>query len=248
MEKFVFVHGAWLGAWCWDKVSGILHEKGARTLSIDLPGHGNSTEPIEGQDIHTYAAAIVKVLEAQEEPVILVGHSMGGMSISEAAAMAPDKVKKLVYVAAFLPKDGEANNFYGDIKGIQPMDWIGMGHANIGVVLNEDETVMTLTPDFAVPALYNDIPEEIGRALCELHGPDTIASPYTAVHLNEAFDKIPKYYIKCSQDGILTVDIQEKMLAATPVKKLYELDAGHCPYISRAEELADALCDIQKDQ
>lgn len=246
-ETFVLVHGAWLGAWCWDKVIPLLEKSGHTAIALDLPGHGNSEVSIHGQDIHTYADYVADVLRTQDEPVILVGHSMGGMSISEAAAMVPEKVKKLVYVTAFLPRDGESNNYYGDNKnGIQEMDWISIGRQNIGVTLTEDEKVMTLEDSFSMPALYNDIPEAEALAYCKLHGPDTIAAPYTQVGLNAVFDSIPKYYITCSKDAILTPEIQDKMLAVTPVEKVYTLESGHSPYFSKPVELVDIMKDIIK--
>ena len=244
-ETFVFVHGAWLGAWCWDLVRPILEAKGHRTLALDLPGHGRSEQSIEGQDIHTYAAYIAQVLRAQSEPVILVAHSMGGMSVSEAACMVPEKVKKIVYVTAFLPKDGQSNNYCeGDPNGIQPMDWKAVARSGPGVNMNEDETVMWLDDDMAIGLLYNDLPEDKAKAACKNHGKETVAAPYTRVSLTPDFDTILKYYVRCTRDNILTPDIQDKMLRATPVVRIYDIDSGHCPYLSRPEELAGILAEI----
>lgn len=248
MDKFVMVHGAWLGAWCWDKVAGILHDHGYKTLAIDLPGHGSNYAPIGDQDIHTYSDCIAEYLRKEEEPVILVAHSMGGMSVSEAAAKVPEKVKKIVYLTAFLPQDGESNNYYGtEIRGIQEMNWPAMGKdPKSGVVLSEDGRSMRLAPELAIPLLYNDCPKEVGVALCNLHDSESLTAPYTAACLNKAFASIPKYYIKCAQDVILPADIQEKMMAATPVEKVYTIDSGHCPYISKPGDVADILMDIEK--
>jgi len=247
-DTFVFVHGAWLGAWCWDKVIPLLEEKGYKGIALDLPGHGKSETGIEGQDIHTYAAYVAEVLRAQSEPVILVAHSMGGMSVSEAAGMVPEKVKKLVYVTAFLPKDGQSNNFCeGDPNGIQPMDWKGVAKSGPGVNMNEDETIMWLDDPLAIALLYNDLPEEEAKEACRYHGKETVAAPYTRVRLTPAFDAIPKYYVRCTRDNILTPDIQEKMIQATPVEKIFDIDSGHCPYLSRPEELAEILAGIGEE-
>lgn len=244
-QTYVFVHGAWLGAWCWDLVKPLLEAKGNRVIALDLPGHGKSKVGIEGQDIHTYAAYVAEVLREQSDPVILVAHSMGGMSASEAAGMVPEKVKKLVYVTAFLPKDGQSNNYCeGDPNGIQPMDWKAVAKSGPGVNLNEDETVMWLDDPLAIALLYNDLPEDKAKAYCAFHGKETVAAPYTRVRLTPAFDAIPKYYIRCNRDSILTPDIQEKMLKATPVERVFDIDSGHCPYLSRPEELAEILAEI----
>lgn len=100
-NTYVMVHGAWLGSWCFDKVKPLLEKEGHKVIAVDLPGHGYNIAPIEEQNIYTYADYIVEILQAQDEPVVLLGYSMGGMSISQAASIIPEKVKKLVYLTAF---------------------------------------------------------------------------------------------------------------------------------------------------
>ena len=106
METFVLIHGARHGGWCWNKVIPLLEKAGHKVMAPDLPGHGenkNTATTLQG-----YVDRVLEVLDRQPEPVILVGHSMGGMVISQAAEYRPDKIKKLVYVCAFLLRDGES--------------------------------------------------------------------------------------------------------------------------------------------
>ncbi len=107
MATYVLIHGAWHGAWCWDKVVSLLKMKGHRVEAPDLPGHGKDRTPIGEVSLEAYAEKICKVLDAELEPVILVGHSMGGIAISQAAEYLPDKIETLVYLTAFLLRDGE---------------------------------------------------------------------------------------------------------------------------------------------
>ncbi|MBR3231174.1 MAG: alpha/beta fold hydrolase, partial [Lachnospiraceae bacterium] len=109
MATYVFVHGAWLSAKCWEKVLPLIEAAGHKAIAVDYPGHGKNKDiPIIEQSMETYTQYLVDLLSKQEEPVILVGHSMGGMSISQASSRIPEKVKKLVYVTAFLPKSGQS--------------------------------------------------------------------------------------------------------------------------------------------
>jgi pimeloyl-ACP methyl ester carboxylesterase len=108
VSTYVLVHGAWHGSWCWDRVVPLLEKQGHKAVAPDLPGHGADKSPISEVSLQAYADRVVDVLEAQSETVVLVGHSMGGIVISQAAECCPDRVKTLVYLSAFLLRDGES--------------------------------------------------------------------------------------------------------------------------------------------
>ncbi len=108
MTTFVLVHGAWHGAWCWDKVAAELTKAGNRVVTLDLPSHGEDKTPAHEVTLDSYAEAIAKVIRGEEEKVVLVGHSMGGIAISAAAELVPDRIQRLIYLTAFLPRDGES--------------------------------------------------------------------------------------------------------------------------------------------
>ena len=108
MARLVLVHGAFAGAWCWERVAGPLREGGHDVEALDMPGAGEDPTPIEGATLDSYADRICAALEAAERPAILVGHSMGGVAITQAAARCRERVAALVYVAAFLPADGQS--------------------------------------------------------------------------------------------------------------------------------------------
>ena len=106
--RFVLVHGAFVGGWIWGPLAERLEELGHTAEAPDLPGAGDDRTPVEEVTLGAYAERICELLDAGPEPSILVANSMGGMVISEAAARRPDRVKRLVYVAAFLPGDGQS--------------------------------------------------------------------------------------------------------------------------------------------
>ena len=108
MSTFVLVHGAWHGAWCWYKVVPRLEQAGHRVVAPDLPSLGSDKTPISQVSLRLWTDRVCQVLDAETDPVILVGHSRGGIVISEAAEARPEKVQRLVYLCAFLLRDGES--------------------------------------------------------------------------------------------------------------------------------------------
>lgn len=128
---FVLVHGSWHGAWCWGLVEPTLNDTGFMTIPIDLPGHGLnarlpqtfSSRPLDAASFATepsfladigieeYVDTVAKAVEqpraAGADKVIGVGHSMGGVPITFAAAKSPRLFDGLVYLAAVAPTPGE---------------------------------------------------------------------------------------------------------------------------------------------
>ncbi len=115
-STYVLVHGAWEGAYAWDKVKSLLEKEGNKVKVVDLPTHGEDNTPISAVIFKSYVDNVVNVITTdnpESGKVILVGHSFGGMVISSVGEQIPNKISKLVYLAAFLPKDGEASIVIG---------------------------------------------------------------------------------------------------------------------------------------
>src|SRR5450432_2026748 len=107
MARFVLVHGAFGGAWSWSSITDALESAGHAVRVIDLPGAGEDQTPVADVTLDAYASRICAALAELPDPAILVGHSMGGVAITQAAARCPQRVALLVYVAAFMPGDGQ---------------------------------------------------------------------------------------------------------------------------------------------
>jgi len=143
MSTYVLVHGAWHGGWCWHKVVPLLEKEGHKVEAPDLPGHGIDKTPISEITFEAYAQSICRVLDVQSEPVILVGHSMGGHVITQAAEYRPERIKTLVYLTAFLGRGGTGPDSL--LKG--------------NVIPSEDLSYTTLTAD-AIKGMYSDCSNE----------------------------------------------------------------------------------------
>jgi pimeloyl-ACP methyl ester carboxylesterase len=108
MARFVLVHGAFAGAWLWEPVVDKLETAGHTVETLDLPGAGNDHTPVEEITLDAYAERICQVLGRRPQQAVLVGHSMGGMAVTQAASRCPERVAALIYVAAFLPGEGQS--------------------------------------------------------------------------------------------------------------------------------------------
>ncbi|CAB80380.1 putative protein (partial) [Arabidopsis thaliana] len=106
MKHYVLVHGGCHGAWCWYKVKPVLEASGHRVTVVDLTASGvNMSKVEEIQTLADYAKPLLEVLESfgSEDKVILVAHSLGGISVGLAADMFPSKISVAVFITSFMP-------------------------------------------------------------------------------------------------------------------------------------------------
>ncbi|HKD70455.1 MAG TPA: alpha/beta fold hydrolase [Candidatus Binataceae bacterium] len=108
-DIFVLVHGAWHGAWCWAAVIRQLEKLGDRALAVDLPGHGASNVGRADASLAGYVESVVKFIEERGlRDVVLAGHSLGGVTISGVVQKIPRRLKRVIYISAIVPHDGES--------------------------------------------------------------------------------------------------------------------------------------------
>jgi pimeloyl-ACP methyl ester carboxylesterase len=238
MSTYVFVHGAWHGAWCWSKVVSLLEGAGHKATALDLPGHGQDDTPITQVTFEAYCNRVREIVEAEPEPVVLVGHSMGGRVITQIAELRPDKIRTLVYLAAILLRDGEST---------MPAD-PGPGETLIdrSVITSDDGIFQTLPADVLRELLFHDCSDEdIGRAIALLESRQAVQPMTIAMRLTqENFGRVRKVYIECLEDKAVTPAQQRIMYTLTPCDRIISMNASHSPFLSAPRELADHLVSI----
>src|SRR5258705_1999515 len=106
MNTIVLVHGPWVDASCWDKIVPALKAAGHEVLVVSLPGHGADNTPFGNISLQSYVDAVKRTIGKRTD-VTLVGHSLAGITISEVAEQIPDQIRNLVYISAFLLRNGE---------------------------------------------------------------------------------------------------------------------------------------------
>ncbi len=238
MATFILVHGAWHGGWCWRHVAPLLRSRGHEVHAPDLPGHGDDPAPIHLQTQDSYAQRIAEVVDACDGDVILVGHSLGGLVISAVAEADPERVRRLVYVSGFLPRDGDSVMRICSADPDNPM--------NSASVRTPDGQCVAVDPERLKEIFYPDCPDDdvaYARAyLC----PAPLATMFGTVHVTpERFGRVPRTYIHCANDIALPLFVQEQMVTATPCETVLTMECGHSPFFAAPERLATYLDSLQ---
>ncbi len=235
MSHFILVHGAWEESGMWDNVVPVLEQNGHTVTAIDLPGHGENRQ--EGLQVTTdlYLEALIGVISKLDELVILAGHSMNGALISNVAEKIPEKIERLVYVTAFLLKNG--GSVYSAMEGDAE------GGAFPYIEYSDDQAFATLpVPSLRLIGLHDVDKDEIDRILPLMAkwqgtGPFVAEVAVTA----ERFGSVPKTFVRTNIDKMISPDLQDVMISNWEVDSVFELESGHFPTSSVSAELADAL-------
>lgn len=237
MSTYVLIHGAWHGGWCWDKVVPLLEKEGHKVEAPDLPGHGNDKTPIPEISLQAYADRVCQILDSQPEPVILVGHSMGGIVITQVAEYRPEKIQLLVYLTAFLLQNGEflLQHAEGDQEALVLPN----------LIMAEDQNYTTVKEEALKEVFYGDCYDEDIKRAKSLLVAQAVAPFATPVNTTEEkFGRVPRVYISCLRDKAISPAAQEKMYTALPCENVISMDTSHSPFFSTPEELAGHLLSL----
>jgi pimeloyl-ACP methyl ester carboxylesterase len=218
--QILLIHGAFHGSWVWQKVLDRLAPRDWRVHTVDLPSVAAKGQLRYG--LLDDAAEIRRRIEAIDGPVVVVAHSYGGMTVTQAASGLAN-VRHIIYIAAFLLDVGES--VLGLIE-VEPPWWIVDGDT-----LTAGQPLETFFADVAV--------DDAARAVHRLQ-----PSSYSIVTERltaAAWRDVPSTYVICEQDQSISLQDQEHMAQrATNVRRL---PSSHSPMLSRPAELAQIIVD-----
>jgi len=238
MARIVLVHGAFGGAWCWEPVLPGLRAAGHTVEAFDLPGAGEDRTPVEQVTLSAYADRVCEVLSCGP-PAVLAGHSMGGMVITQAASRATADVVKLVYVAAFLPADGQS------LLNLTQLPEAAGDQVQANLVVEGDPPVATMPLHACRDALFGCCTDEQVAWAIARRGSQPVVPFTQPFELDPddaaAFAALPRAYIHCSQDHAIPPPMQRRMFTAAGCEPVITIDTDHSPWLSRTEELVAAL-------
>jgi pimeloyl-ACP methyl ester carboxylesterase len=237
-QTYVLVHGAWQAQFVWKDVKEQLQANGSNVLTVELPGHGTDDTPVSAITLGSYRDAVITVIQSQPNPVILVGHSLAGMIISVTAESIPEQIEKLVYIAAYLPKNGDS------LSTLSQQDTESQTAANLDFA--PDYSTATVKTDVVGELFCTDGTNEQKQRLADTQKPEPLAPFQAAVSLSdEKFGRIPLYYVKTLQDRVIGPKLQDWMIAQNGhVRQVYSIDSGHSPFISKPAAVVEILTGI----
>lgn len=218
----------------------LLQARGHQAIAVDLPGNGQEATPESPITLEMLADSVAAVIDRAPQPVILVGHSGGGIVVSAVAERCPDRLVGTVYVCAFLLRDGESiESFYA--AHLQP--W--MQGAVRRVSWSDDRQWSMIDPASALEVFYQCSTPKDGRAAAARLTAQPERPKRTPLHLSTArFDRVPRYYVETLQDRSVHIELQRIMHRQTPCRRVFTLDTDHAPQLSMPAELGTMLLEI----
>ena len=233
---FLLVHGSWHTGDCWNLVADRLRATGHRVLAPDLPGRGDVPLSANGQPTVDAVARLVGMVDGEAEPVVLVGHSSGGMLVSEVARRRPDRVAAVVYLAAFHLPPGQLPR-----DAIRPEDGSRLGAA---IQVEPCSGRTTIRAEQATELFYHDCAPGLAAAAVARLVPEPPVRADPAARQAGGDSDVPCATILTLDDRALPIASQRRMAAALPCALTYEMATGHSPFLSAPETLADILREI----
>jgi pimeloyl-ACP methyl ester carboxylesterase len=233
-KSIVLVHGAWMGAWAWDDVKADLESRGATVVAVELPGHGSDMTPLASITMRGYVDTVEAAIDAAPKPVMLVGHSMGGIVVTQAADERADDLDRLVYLTSFVPKDGDS------LLSLSMQD-------------PDSELATTLTIDMAqgIAAVEPDKITDVFCADCatgaaadlDTHYRDEPLAPFVqpAVVTAGGWARVTKFYLYASDDHAISPVNQKLMTAGISWRETASLPTSHSPFLSVPKTVTDQL-------
>jgi len=235
----VLVHGAWSDATAWQATIPALKAQGHEVITVNLPGHGSDITSFANISLQSYVDAVKNAI-GDRKNIILVGHSMAGIVISQVAEEMPDRIKELVYLAAYLPQNGES------LLSLAKQD----ADSHIGKYLKIDQATgsANVAKDGVIDVFAADAPAQVGDYIANNIKPEPLAPLATPVTLTEGkFGSVKKVYIHTTDDHAVSFTLQKTMVKNNGhISKEYSLPSSHTPFISMPDRLAAILLAASK--
>ncbi|CAN7136258.1 unnamed protein product [Brassica rapa subsp. narinosa] len=248
-KRFVLVHGVCHGAWCWYKIIPHLEAAGHSVVAVDLAASGISTIKVEEiQSLEDYSKPLLELLSSydEEQQVIIVAHSMGGIPAALAADIFPKKIAAIVFVTATMPdtKNPPAypfEKFVPNIPQEELLDTVFHSYGSLHTIL--------FGPEFMAKKLYQHSPvQDLQLAkLLARESPalatDNLAG--TTSFSEEGYGSVTRIYIICGEDNLIGEEYLRLIINNFKPKQVMEIkDADHMSMLSKPQELCSCLLEI----
>jgi pimeloyl-ACP methyl ester carboxylesterase len=228
MSTFALVHGAWHGAWCWEQLTPELEQLGHRVLTLDLP----SDQALASFD--DYADVVCAALAHIGDDLILVGHSLAGLTVSLVAARRP--MRRLVYLCALVPLPGQpfTQQMAEDLEMLNADYPKGLGQKD-----SRGRRAWT-DKELAHFHLFGDCDEGTAMAAFGRLRPQAL-HPYRVPCSLSAMPAVATTYVLCTEDRMVNPQWSRRIAHEWLSADVIEMPGSHSPFFSRPRALAELL-------
>ena len=230
---FVLVHGGGCDRRCWGP---LLPHLDGEVVAVDLPGRGDRPAPLEQLHVADFVDSVVAELEARDlHDVVLVGHSLAGITLPGVAARVPDRVAQLVFVSCAIPEPGTSV--------LEALGSFSPATAEVAAQIGDDilTETGTLHPDLARAMFCNDMDEEQFAFTMSVMVPESFSIVSEQLGSTGLPTSVPTTYVRLLQDASLSLATQDEMLARLGDPAVVDLDSGHMAMVTRPAALAAIL-------
>ncbi|XAR66048.1 Carboxylesterase [Bertholletia excelsa] len=234
---FVLVHGISGGSWCWYKLRCLMENSGYRVSCVDLKASGIDRSDADSVlSFQEYNKPLIDFMSALpiHHKVILVGHSAGGLSVTEASHRFPEKISLAIYLGATMLKTGFWTE--QDVKDGAPdlSEFGDVFEFGFGLGPDQPPTSALVKKEFQRNIIYQLSPQEDSTLAAMLLRPGPIKALMSARFEEGKNDveNVPRVYIKTTQDRVVKPEQQEAMIRRWPPSQVYTLESDHSPFFS----------------
>jgi pimeloyl-ACP methyl ester carboxylesterase len=238
-DPVILIHGAWQGAWVWDRLVPLLASAGVKSIAVDLPGNGTDDTKPADVSLDLYVDHIGKLIEPLPQRVSLVGHSGGGVIASAVAERFPERVSRIAYVAGMMLPDGVG---YADIVAQLKDDHPNVAGIAPHLVWSPDRLTSRVPVEAAITYYFHDCSPADAMAAAQRLTPQPERGRAVKPRLTpERFGRVPRLYIEAENDRSIFLACQRRMQALVPGAEVVTLPTGHAPQLAAPGLLADVL-------
>ncbi|MGB3596048.1 MAG: alpha/beta hydrolase [Pseudomonas neustonica] len=241
---FVLIHGAWAGSWVWDSLRTLLEDQGHAVIAPDMPGNPMHPAPAAQLTMQGCIDHLKNDCAEVSGPLLVVGHSGGGVIATQLAETLAERVVGVAYIAGMMLPSGlgfaeladEAQKQHPEAAGIWPhLQW------------SDDRQSSTVPPQAVCEVFLQDLPREQAMAAAQRfcaqpEGTRALVAEWTA----ERFGRLPRLYIEATQDRSVVLPVQRRMQQLMPGAEVVSLETGHVPQVVATDAVADALLNFAK--
>ncbi|KAK4351218.1 hypothetical protein RND71_030531 [Anisodus tanguticus] len=236
---FVLIHGVGGGGWCWYKIRSLMENSGYKVISLDLKGAGiDPSDPNTILSFDEYNKPLIHLLSSlpDNEQVILVGHSAGGLSVTDAIHKFAKKIKVAVYVAASMLRSGFVSE--QDVKdGVPDLSEFGefadVYDMEFGLGPEKPPTSVVIKKSLQRQIIYQMSALEDSTLAAMLLRPGPIQALQSArFKEGEGTERVPRVYIRATNDRVLKLEQQDVMIRKWQPQHVYTLESDHSPFFS----------------
>lgn len=236
---FVLVHGAWHGGWAWEPIVSRLESEGHKVWAPTLPGMDGQSEQDESEksqiSLDDHVSSLATLLEHEElRDVILVGHSYGGMVLAGALGNDSSRVKKVVFLDALVPENGDSLQSFVGVSGD---DWQALAEQgrNIPPPAEDDWTERWGIPEELIESVRSKITSQPPRTFLDpvsWNGPEMIEPDH--------------FFIRCVENPNPAFDLSTQRVRSIDSWEYFELETHHDAMLIVPDELTDMLLQIAR--